>query len=405
MKAWGIDSQVIPTDGAPIVYGEVRGRGDRTLLLYGHYDVQPTDPLTEWESPPFEPTVRDGRLYARGVNDDKGDVLVRLAAVAALNAIEGELPLTVKFLVEGEEEVDGVSVFSFIREQPDLLACDLCFLEGGSLDSKGRPQITLGVKGMLYVELEARGPAVDAHSSTAPVVPNPARDLIQALSSLTDAQGQVLIPGFYDNVQPWSDADMAALAAMPDDEEEAMLTDLQLPEFLRGVRGLSFKKQLYGAPTCTVCGLHTGYGGPGLKTVLPAKAQAKVDFRLVPNQRPDDILLKLRRHLDAHGFGHVEVRTLTDNVLAARTPVDHPMVQQVVAITRDYYSVEPVLIPTSPGGCVMEPFVDVLGVATMFAGLRPESGNTHAPNEYIVLSTLGPAIKFNAYLLHRLGNE
>ena len=405
MKAWGIDSQVIPTGGAPIVYGEVRGRSDRTLLLYGHYDVQPTDPLTEWESPPFEPTVRDGRLYARGVNDDKGDVLVRMAAVAALRAVEGELPLTVKFLIEGEEEVDGASVFSFIREQPDLLACDLCFLEGGSLDNQGRPQITLGVKGMLYVELETRGPAVDAHSSTAPVVPNPARDLIRALSSLTDAQGQVLIPGFYDDVQPWSDADMAVLAAMPDDEEEAMRRDLQLPGFLGGAHGLSFKEQLYGAPTCTVCGLHTGYGGPGVKTVLPAKAQAKVDFRLVPNQHPDDILLKLRRHLDEQGFGHVEVRTLTDNVLAARTSVDHPMVQQVVAITHDYYGVEPVLIPTSPGGCVMEPFVDALDVATMFAGLRPESGNTHAPNEYVVLATLGPAIKFNAYLFRRLGNN
>jgi len=405
MKAWGIDSQVIPTDGAPVVYGEVRGRSNFTLLLYNHYDVQPTDPLAEWESPPFEPTVRNGCLYARGASDDKGDVLARMAAVAALRAVEGELPVTVKFLVEGEEEIDGDSVFSFIRGQPDLLACDLCFLEGGGLDKHGRPQICLGVKGMLYVELETRGLAIDVHSARAPVVPNAAWDLIWALSSLKDAQGNILIPGFYDDVQPWSDADLAVLAAMPDDEEAAVQRDLQLSEFLDRVHGLSFKKRLYGSPTCTVCGLHTGYGGPGLKTVLPAKAQAKVDFRLVPDQRPDDILLKLRRHLDAQGFGHVVVRTLTDNVLPARTPADHPMVRRIAAITQDYYGVEPVLIPTSAGGCVMEPFIDVLGVATMFAGAHPKGGNGHAPNEYVVLSTLAPAIKFNAYLLGQLGDH
>ena len=405
MKAWGIDSQVIPTGGAPVVYGEVRGCSERTLLLYGHYDVQPIDPLAEWESPPFEPTVRDGRLYARGVNDDKGDVLVRMAAVAVLRAVKGELPLTVKFLVEGEEEIDGASVFSFIQEQRDLLACDLCFLEGCSLNEQGHPQIGLGVKGMLYVELETRGSAVDTHSGRAPVVANAAWELIWALSSLKEPQGHILIPGFYDDVQPWSDADLEVLAAMPDDEEAAMQRDLQLPGFLDGVHGLSFKERLYGSPTCTVCGLHTGYGGPGLKTVLPAKAKAKVDFRLVPNQRPDDILLKLRRHLDAKGFGHVVVRTLADTVLPARTPVDHPMVRRVAAITQNYYGVEPVLIPTSAGSCVMEPFMNVLGAVTMFAGVRPGGGNVHAPNEYVFLSTLAPAIKFNAYLLCRLGDR
>ena len=404
MKAWGIESKVIPTNGAPVVYGEVRGQSERAILLYGHYDVQPTDPLEEWLSPPFEPNVRDGRLYARGVLDDKGDVLARIAAVSALQAVNGQLPYTIKFLIEGEEEIDGASVFSFIREHPELLACEVCFLEGCSLDEQGRPQISLGVKGMLYVELESRGPAVDTHSGNAPVVPNAPWDLVRALSILKDPQGQILIPGFYDAIQPWSEADLALLAALPDDAEKALQTELQLSRFLDGVQGTRFKEQLYGSPTCTICGFHTGYSGPGLKTVLPATAVAKVDFRLVPNQRPDDIFKKLRRHLDSQEFEQVEVRVLTDTVLPARTPGDLPLVQRVIGLTRDYFGVEPVVTPTSPGGCVMEPFISVLGAATLFAGLGPRGGNIHAPNEYVVLSSLAPAIKFNAYLLSRLAD-
>lgn len=405
MNAWGIKAEVITTSGAPLVYGELRGRGGRTILLYNHYDVQPVDPLAEWESPPFEPTVRDGRLYARGSLDDKGDALVRLAAVAALRAVEGELPLTVKFLIEGEEEMDGPTVFSFVREHPDVLACDFCFLEAGSLDDRGRPEISLGTKGMLYVELESHGPSVDTHSSNAPVVPNPAWDLVWALASLKDRQGRILIPGFYDEVQPWSDTELLVLATVPDEVETSLRRELELAEFLDNVQGSGFKERLYGAPTCTICGLQSGYGGPGVKTVLPASARAKVDFRLVPNQRPDDILPKLRRHLDANGYGHVAVRTLADSLRPARTPVDHPAVQRVAAITEEYYGVRPVLFPTLAGGCVMEPFIEALGAPAMFAGVRPEGGNAHAPNEYVTLASLAPAIKFSAFLLQRLGRD
>lgn len=172
-----------------------------------------------------------------------------------------------------------------------------------------------------------------------------------------------------------------------------------------GVQGLTFKERLYGSPTCTICGLHSGYGGPGVKTVLPASARAKVDFRLVPNQRPDDILRKLRRHLEIRGFGSLSVMALADSVRPARTPIDHPLVQRVAALTEAYYLTQPVLLPTSAAGCVMEPFVATLGVPTLWAGIRPTGGNAHAPNEYVELASLAPAIKFSAYLFHRLDDR
>ena len=405
MQSLGINSRVLSSDGAPVVYSEMTGRNHRTVLLYNHYDVQPVDPLSEWQSPPFVPTERDGRLYARGVLDNKGDLLVRLAAVAALNAIGEDLPLNIKFLIEGEEEIDGAAIYTFVRENSDLLACDICFSEGGSLDVNGRPGIYLGVKGMLYVELEARGSVVDAHSSYSPVLPNPAWSLIWALNTLKDRDGKVLIPGFYEDVRPWSAVDMLALAALPSDIENSLRKQMQLSTLLDDVHGMEFLKRLYSEPTCTICGIQTGYCGPGVKTVLPAVATAKLDFRLVPDQYPGDILEKLRRHLDARGFHAVKIRSLADIGLPARTPVDNVLVQAVIEITREYYHADPVVIPMMPGGVVYEPFINALGAPTIFAGISPSGGNVHAPNEYIELSSLAPAIKFTAYLLKQLGER
>ena len=403
MQSLGIASEILPSEGAPVVYGHLVGRNNRTVLLYNHYDVQPVDPLSEWQSPPFEPTERDGRLYARGVLDNKGDLLIRLAAVAALKATGQDLALNIKFLVEGEEEVDGAAIYTFIRQHRDLLACDLCFSEGGSLDANGRPGIYLGVKGMLYVELEARGAAVDAHSSYAPVLPNPAWSLTWALTCLKDHNGNILIPGFYEHVSPWSARDRLALAALPSDIENALRDQTQLSTLLDGTQGMDFLRRLYSEPTCTICGIHAGYNGPGVKTVLPAVATAKLDFRLVPDQHPQDILDKLRVHLDASGFGGVLIRPLAKIGLPARTPIDNPLVQTVIEITKQYYQADPIVIPMMAGGVVYEPFIHTLGAPTMFGGISPTGGNIHAPNEYIEVSTLAPAIKFTAYLLQKLG--
>ena len=278
MGEFGIDAAVMPTTpgNAPAVVARLAGRDPRRLLLYNHYDVQPVDPLDQWQTPPFEPTERDGRLIARGVADDKGDLLVRLAAVAALRAVDGpDLPLPITFLVEGQEEIDGPAIGDFMHAQRELLACDVAFGEAGNLDVDGRPEIILGVKGILYVELEASGPAygpaVDAHSSAAPVVENPAWVLLRALASLRDPDtGRVLIDGFYDAIRPWSESDRAALAPLAASAEAGLRKAYGVATFIDGVTGADLARRYYEEPTCTIAGFHAGYGGPGLKTIIPA---------------------------------------------------------------------------------------------------------------------------------------
>jgi acetylornithine deacetylase/succinyl-diaminopimelate desuccinylase-like protein len=412
MAQFGVDAAVMPTTpgNAPAVVARLEGDAPRRLLVYNHYDVQPVDPLDLWESPPFEPTHRDGRLYARGVADDKGDLLVRLGAVEALRAATGgTLPMPVTFLVEGQEEIDGPAIGDFMHAQRDLLACDLAFGEAGHVDVNGRPEIILGVKGILYVELEASGPTygptVDAHSSAAPVVENPAWVLLRALASLRDQQtGRVLIEGFYDAITPWSEEDRAALAPLAATAEAALRKGYGVERFLDDVTGDELVRRYYEEPTCTIAGFHSGYGGPGLKTIVPSTAMAKLDFRLVPEQRPDEILRLLRAHLDEHGFEGIVVRPITTTVAPVRTPLDDPWVRRVAAITRDWYGVEPVLVPINPGTQIFEPFRSALGAPAMFGGVRPTGGNAHAPNEYIELNSLVPAITFTANLFRRLAD-
>ena len=317
MRRWGLPAEIVTTDDAPAVYAEIKGRSPTTLLLYNHYDVQPPDPLEEWLSPPFEPTVRDGRLHARGVADDKGDLVARLAAVEALLAVRGELPLTVKFLVEGQEEIDGVAIQDYIRRNPAKLACDLAFVEAADLDPSGRPVLVLGTRGMLYVELEARGPAIDVHSSLAAAVENPAWTLVRALDSLVDpATGRVRIPGFYNAVRPLTAGERAHIADLPD-PTPAWREQFGLASFPGGVEGAALLERVIGEPTATIAGLTAGYAGPGLKTIVPAVARAKIDFRLVPDQQPADILAKLRAHLDAGGFGGVAIHVITQDGIPA----------------------------------------------------------------------------------------
>ena len=402
MRRWGIPAEIVETADAPGVFADVRGRSPVTLLAYNHYDVQPPDPLDEWTSPPFEPVVRDGRMLARGVADDKGDLLVRLAAIEALLAVRGELPMRVKILVEGQEEIDGPAIQDWIRGHPDKLACDVAFVEAADLGADGRPGLVLGTRGMLYVELEASGPSVDVHSSMAAATVNPAWRLVRALACLVDeATGRVLIPGFYDGIVPLTELDRAFIADLPD-------PSTRWPEEL-GIPAPADKADLdrvlgemVGAPTATICGLSAGYGGPGLKTVLPAKARAKVDFRLVPGQHPADILAKLRTHLDASGYADVRITVHTQDGHPARTPSDDPWVQRVAAITGAWYGARPAIWPNSAGGIVMAPFIEALGAPTLFGGIRPLGGRYHAPDEYIEVDTFAPAVAFFAHLLEQL---
>ncbi|HEX5688809.1 MAG TPA: M20/M25/M40 family metallo-hydrolase, partial [Roseiflexaceae bacterium] len=307
LRALGADVQVLkPAEGAaPVVFGSL-GQGDRTLLIYDHYDVQPPEPLELWQSPPFEPTERDGKLYARGAADNKGNLMLRLQAIESWLATEGPLPLRINFLVEGEEEIGSIHLEEFCAAHPELLRADGCLWETGGVNALEQPAIYCGAKGICYVELVARGASHDLHSSNATVVPNPAWRLTWALSTLKDPDERILIPGFYDQVRPASAADLAALQTIPLDDD-ALLADFGIEAFLGGVSGVERLQTHLFSPTCTICGLVSGYTGLGSKTVLPSEARAKIDFRLVPDMDPNEIVRALRAHLDSHGFGDIEI--------------------------------------------------------------------------------------------------
>ncbi len=270
-------------------------------MFYNHYDVQPPEPLELWDSPPFAAEIRDGHLYARGVADNKGNLVARLAAVEAWLAVRGELPLNVVFVAEGEEEIGSPNLGPFAEENIPKLRPDGCIWEAGYKDTKDRLEITLGAKGILAVDLRVRTLGRDLHSANAAVFRSPAWRLIWALDSLKGPDERILIPGFYDDVRPPDDRDRALLAAW-DFDEAGQLAEFGADQYVLGLSGEALKEKYLFQPTCNVCGFHTGYGGPGVKTVLPAEALAKLDFRLVPDQDPWDILEKLRAHLDVGRF-------------------------------------------------------------------------------------------------------
>lgn len=382
LRGEGYSAEIIPTAGHPIVYGE-GGRGNKTLLFYLHYDVQPPEPLELWESPPFTLTRRGDQLFARGVTDDKGHIIARLAALAAVRDVLGELPCRVKFIIEGEEEIGSPSISPFIEQHQALLAADGCIWEFGSVDYEGRPQMTLGMRGLCYVELTVETAGMDAHSGLGgSIFHNAAWRLVWALNSLKDQNERILIPGFYDNARPPTARDLELLAAQPDEAEE-LRKMFGLGGFLKNMTdGLEFKKAAVFEPTCTINGLNSGYQGPGAKTVLPAQAMAKVDFRLVPDQTPEEIFGKLRRHLDATGFEDVQAR-LVGGVRPARVDPDDPFVQLSIAAAEDVYGVSPIIEPMIGGSGPNYPFIHVLGMPLISAGVGHPGGRAHSPNENI----------------------
>lgn len=401
MAQAGVESRLVPVPRCdyPVVYGEAGGDSPYTILFYNHYDVQPPEPLELWTTPPFEPSFRDGRIYARGVSDNKGNIVARLAALQAIRAVWGKLPVCIKFCVEGEEETGSAHLLDFVRRHRELLRADACMWEGGGVNWQGQPQVILGLKGIMYVELEARGAARDVHSSWATVVPDPAWRLTWALRSLKGPDERILIPGFYDQVRPPTAAELDAVRAMPSEEAE-LAANLGLSSFIQGLTGFEFRKRHLFEPTCTICGLVSGYTGQGSKTVLPSAARAKVDFRLVPDQRSDDILAKLQAHLRASGFGDIAV-TLLGGEEPARTPLDAPFVRVAAGAAREVYATEPVVVPTMAGSGPMFAFTNVLGLPTVGCGIEYPDARPHAPDENLRTEDFRLGIKHIAAILGR----
>ncbi len=302
----GFAVQIKPTGGAPVVFAEQLGRSNKTLLFYNHYDVQPPEPLELWETPPFEPNLREGKLYARGVSDDKGQLTARLFAIDALLDKTGELPCNIKFIVEGEEETSSVHLHSFIEQNQALLAADACVWEFGGVDHREVPMQYLGFRGICYVELSIETAIMDVHSGLGGgIFPNAAWRLVWALNTLKGPDERIRLPGFYDPVRPPSAHDRQLMQALPEVAGEYRQR-YGVDHFLKGLTGdVELRLAEIFEPTCTICGLTSGYQGPGSKTVLPARASAKIDFRLVPEQTPEQVLEQLRTHLDSGGFlGH-----------------------------------------------------------------------------------------------------
>lgn len=403
LRGHGCTAQVLPTpnNGYPVVYAEAEGRrNDRTLLFYNHYDVQPPEPLELWETPPFDPSIRDGKLFARGAADDKGHIVSRLAALDAVRASQGALPCRVKFIIEGEEEIGSVNLAAFVRQQRALLAADACIWESGGVNYQGQPVLYLGMRGICYLELFVKVMDYDAHSGFGgSLLPNAAWRLVWALASLKGPDERIRVPGFYDAVREPTAYDLELLAQLPDDEEE-IKRNYGVREFLKGLTGLDLKRERVFSPTCTICGLTAGYQGPGSKTVQPCQASAKVDFRLVPEQDPHDIAQKVRRHLVEQGFGDVHV---TEYGLEHPARVDprHPFVQLAAEAAVDVYGRRALLSPITGGSGPMYPFVHDLGLPVATPGISYPGTRAHAPNEHFRIDDFVKGTKYTARIIER----
>ncbi len=400
IRARGFDVQLIETPGQPVVVGKAQGKSPRTFLFYNHYDVQPPEPLELWDSPPFEPTLRDGKLYARGVADDKGEIVARLAAIDAVRDLHGgELPCNLTFVVEGEEEVSSPHMRQFVLDHLDLLAADGALWEGGGVDHEDRPSTVLGFRGILAVELSVEVMNRDAHSGNAHALPSAAWRLVRALNSIKGPDERILIKGFYDKVLPPNDADRELIAQQPD-TEPFLRQVFGVREFVKGRTGNELVAAVF-EPTCNIQGINTGYQGPGTKTVIPAKASAKLDFRLVPDQNPEEIVSLLRRHLDEHGFDDVTVTTF-GMMWPFKASADDPLVQLTLNTAREVYGVEPrPPIPLGGGSSPAYAFSGPLGnIPVVHAGVGYPQANGHAPNENMRLRDFELGTKHIARLLN-----
>jgi len=383
LRARGFTADIMDTDGAPVVFAERKGKGNKTILFYNHYDVQPPEPLDLWDSPPFEPEIRDGKMYGRGISDDKGHIVSRLHAIDSIIAMDGDIPCNIKFIIEGEEETASVHLHEFIRENKEKLKADACIWEFGGVDHRGVPMQYLGLRGICYVELSVRTAKIDVHSGTGgSIFPNAAWRLIWALSTLKGPDERIRIPGFYDDIIPPTDRDRELMAALPD-VADVYKEMYGVKEFIKGLKGgTELKMEEVFTPTCTICGLTSGYPGPGSKTVQPAFASAKVDFRLVLGQKPEDILKKLRAHLDAEGFSDVGINYLGGEP-AAQTDPDDPFVRTVVRTAEEVFETPMDVVPMVGGSGPSYPFVHDLGLPVATAGLGYPDTRAHAPNENI----------------------
>lgn len=375
----GFETEIIKTPGQPVLLAKLDNNKPKTLLFYDHYDVQPSEPDNLWDSPAFDPEVREGKIFGRGVADNKGEIIVRAAAIKMLLE-QGELPINIKFVIEGEEEVSSPNLPYFVKEKKSFLKnVDGCIWEFGGKNINGIQEIWAGVKGICYVQLKTSGPKKDLHSAYGAIVSNPANHLIAALASLRDDKtDKILIDGYYDNVlEPTPD--MIEAINKIDLDEDKYKEEWGIKDFIRKKTDLDLKKAYYFNPTCTTCGIWSGWQGTGGKTVLPAFAQAKIDFRLVPNQDPNITVNLLKEHFRKNDF-EIEIEWHM-GYKPAYTPISDPFIKVVENSIKEIYNHEPEIHPWSAGSGPLYLFNELMPVASI--GVGNVGSNAHSPNENI----------------------
>jgi len=398
----GIDVKVVPIrDGNPVVFGELRNEDAKGCLgFYNHYDVQPPDPLELWNSPPFEPEIREGKIFGRGSSDNKGQLWAIIKAVEAVRRVKGKLPVNVKFLIDGEEEIGSPHLEEFIRKNKELLKATVGYVADAAMHPTGQPCLIFGRRGMLKVEIRIRMANRDLHSGLyGGVVPSAAWRMVQLLNTFVDRRKRILIKGFYNDVAPLTPLEKKALKKIPVNEK-MVLMDWGL-KALDKEKGVPLYKNIMFRPTFNINGLDSGYTGRGSQNIIPSSATAKIDIRLVSNQDPEDIYRKLLDHIRRHRFDEAEVEKIVA-IKPSKTPLDHPCAKPIEKAIRRGFGEPPVLIPVCGGTDPDYLFLEILGMPRFMIPFGNPDENSHAPNENLSIDCFMKGVRTVVASLYEL---
>ena len=406
LKKAGVSSEILRLNknAAPLVFGEVKSKSNpsKTLLFYNHYDVQPVEPVEEWEYPPFSGKIIGNKIFGRGASDDKGELITRIKAVESYLQEYNDIPCNIKFCIEGEEENGRENIERYLKKFKKKFSCDGVIWEFGYIDTKNRPIVGLGMKGLLYVELSVKESIRDAHSSFATIIKNPAWRLIDALKTLRDSDGKILIDGWSDDIVPLSQNDLKIIRKEPFDAND-FKKEYGIKKFVGDKNAFEAKKALVAGPTCNIAGIESGYTGDGAKTVLPSTAKVKIDFRLVPNMDPKKQIKLLKLHLKRAGFADVSIKVLNAEA-AARTSTDEKIVNVVCDSAKKIFG-DYILNISNAGTGPMHAFVDVLGAPCVSIGSSFIFCRMHSPNEFAKIDLLNKTTKCLCMLIENFSRS
>ncbi|MCH8915894.1 MAG: M20/M25/M40 family metallo-hydrolase [Thaumarchaeota archaeon] len=406
LKKSGLKSEILRLKKgvAPIVYGEIKSKQNsaKTLMFYNHYDVQPAEPFDLWNDPPFSGTRKGNKIFGRGATDDKGELITRIKAVEAYLKTTGDVPCNIKFVIEGEEETGSAHIEEYLKKYKKKFSCDGVIWEFGYVDTKNRPIIGLGMKGLLFVELSIKESIIDAHSSLAVLIKNPAWRLIEAIKTLRDPNGKILIKDWHKEVVPFSKKDLELIRKEPFDEN-VFKKEFGIKSFVGNKKGMGAKKALIGGVTCNIAGFVSGYIGDGAKTVLPSEALVKIDFRLVPKMDPKKQILRLKKHLKSKGFGDVKIKIFHGEA-AARTSSLEPFVTEVKEAADKSFG-KSILNVSNAGTGPMYPFITILKAPCISIGSTYMFSRIHSPNEFARIDLLKKTTKCICLIMENFGKN